>query len=872
MLRWLTEASLADSIAGDLEEQRRRRATTSRPAAAVWFWRALLSVIAYFVRQQVISGVRALLSRAPRFNRGSVWRQASRSLRQRPWYAAAATAVIALTIALAATVFAVVDATLFKPLPYERPAELHFVSGGYSDEILSAPGVIIRNTSGLGLSVRDMDDIVAAVPGATFAAYGRGSGGTAPLGSLLPWTPRVGYVGERLFDVLGVHPLIGGFTPADFEAAATGTIPVLISYDTWQSTFGGRPDVLNQMLAGTPPVTYRVAGVMPAAFVFPARGPAPHVLRPLVITSAEKADRYKRTKYFVMRLPSGVPLSEYRKRFEPVARAAAAELPDVPKQGGAGATDVFAVMPFEEQLSGRDRSTLLLVFGMAAALVLLGCANVSGLAASRQLDAARQLALRRALGAAAGDISALVLAESAVVVLVGATIGVLATFPALSLVRTLLPATLILGDAPAMSWRLVAFAALASGLCVLAVSLWPVRRALAQPIAPALTANAQTMSPAKSTGRFIVVAAQVGLGLVLTLAGAQLVGSLVRVWSGELGYSADGVVTIELAVDGASVHERATAIDTFLQHVRQWPGVESAGATDALLLRDSSPGGMVGFSDYPITPGFIETLQPKLVSGRWPNAEEFAAGTPVAVLTPEAANKLFPEQSAVGQSITTRSGPFVVIGIAAPAMYSAWDGLRKFPGFQSYVPYRAVSRRNTATIVLRAGRQDRAVVSRVMREAEMFRSPIRVTAVATAEDLLTDTIRPRRFQAWLFGSFGVAALAIVGAGLLGLLAMATARRRREVGIRVALGATHHGVVRLFLREQLAAVLVGVVAGCLVSVWTAGLASSLLYDITAYDLRVWAAAVIAMLAMSMLGVLVPSWRVSRVDPVQALRVD
>ena len=160
----------------------------------------------------------------------------------------------------------------------------------------------------------------------------------------------------------------------------------------------------------------------------------------------------------------------------------------------------------------------------------------------------------------------------------------------------------------------------------------------------------------------------------------------------------------------------------------------------------------------------------------------------------------------------------------------------------------------------------------IVRHLESSTSDVRVMRMATAEDLLADTVRDRRLDAWLFGAFGIAALMVVGVGILGLMAMMTVRRTREIGIRMALGSTSAGVISLLVRELLSAVCAGAIAGAIVSAWTVRFLKSYLYQLTVYDLRVWIASVGLILAVAAMGALIPSWRASRTNPVAALRME
>jgi predicted permease len=502
--------------------------------------------------------------------------------------------------------------------------------------------------------------------------------------------------------------------------------------------------------------------------------------------------------------------------------------------------------------------------------VLIACVNVSGLMASRSLDRGREIALRRSLGARGRDVARLVLAESALLVGAGCVVGLLLAQPALALVLRLMPPDIGLLKTPAIDARVIAFAAIAAALAAVVVSIWPLRQFLRRRAQPRLVVGGHSTTRTRSAGRVVVVSVQVALGLMLTLGGTLLVGSLVRVWQNDMGHRTDDIVTLEGTPDGATPPERAIALDAVLERIRALPGVESAGATAAGLWRSSGPGGLFAGDTYAITPGFLETLAPRLIEGRWPSADEFSSGAPVAVVTPFVVQKQLAGGPAIGRALSSPAGTFSVIGVAAPALYGGPEWMKNFP--QYYLPYRASALRTQVTIVIRSPSHAADVLTWALGEFKQRTTPMRVTAAATADDLLRDTVRLRRFQAWLFGSFAAAALVIVAAGLLGLIAMGVARRTREVGIRVALGSTRTGIVRLLMREQLLAVVLGLAAGAVASIWTVRLVKEHVYENAVYDARLWAVAIVTMAIVATIGVLVPARRASTVDPVRSLRVE
>jgi hypothetical protein len=265
-------------------------------------------------------------------------------------------------------------------------------------------------------------------------------------------------------------------------------------------------------------------------------------------------------------------------------------------------------------------------------------------------------------------------------------------------------------------------------------------------------------------------------------------------------------------------------------------------------------------------------LEPQLLIGRFPTDTEMEDGARVIVVSESVARTYWPNASPLGQSLTyqsqNQSEPFAVVGVVKDVRWNYWDTAVA----SVYGPYARVSRSANVTVFIRTRKSTDQITAQAINAITAFDPLIRTTRSGTLDEWFADTVRPRRFKAWLFGSFAVAALVIVGAGILGLIAMSTARRTREMGIRLALGSTREALVRLLLREQLIHVAAGIVAGSLISAWAVRFLKSYLYEITPYDPRVWVFAIMVIVATTMIGTLVPSLRASQTDPVEALRVE
>jgi predicted permease len=554
-----------------------------------------------------------------------------------------------------------------------------------------------------------------------------------------------------------------------------------------------------------------------------------------------------------------------------------------------GAFNRAGVEPLDESLSSRSHGLFVAMFASAAALVLLGCVNVSGLMAVRGLDRRREIELRRALGAQAEHIAALIVAEAGLLSAAGTVLGLALTVPCLRIALSLLPPDLILLKIPAIDWRVAAFAIVATILCVAGISARPIRRGLRATGMSASAASRGT-APARSFGRFMVVSSQIAIGLALTLGGALLVGSLVRLHSEDVGIDPRDVFAVEVRIPASVADARPggaeDVLTRVLQGVRSIPGVTVAGATDAPLLRNmvwddgdwTRPAGALRtaffLNVHGITSGFFDVVRPRVLAGRLPTPEELDAGRPVLIVSEAIAKAFWPTRPAVGESLEYTSSKgrrtqFAVVGVVADARFGGWDEDRYR---QIYAPVTALRRGSGSPSVLMRADSSSPVLAEMRRFMSAEGADVRAIRAMPLTEMFAETVRPRRFQSWLFGSFAAAALAIVGVGVLGLMAMTAARRTREIGLRMALGASRGAVVRLFLREQLASLTAGVVAGSLIAAWAVKLVQSYLYGLTPYDARVWLVAVLLVAGTTMLGTLIPSMRASRVDPATVLRLD
>jgi predicted permease len=873
----------------------------SRVLARLWFWRRSMAIAVFFVGT-LMHTLLARVFRGSRPNAGG-WgtdvRYALRSLRQSPWYAATVIGVIALGMTLATTVFAVVDGVLFRPLPYPDASRLVAIEPGFAELPAPAPGAStssVRRT--YSVSAVDIANWRAAEPDVAITAFraqpwgGLGEGvNESPYG--------VAMIEPNFFETIGVHPRVGGFIAADFDHEDI-LRPVVITHDHWQSRFRGMKDVVGQRFIGDPTSGwgFRVVGVMPAGFLFPSSRASVRFLTPLVPDRARALDpTIRNLPEVIARVPAHTDVEAVRRRLEAGSAITRAMFPARgPKPANRSERGWRMDGPFDRVdavlLAGRlgrdERPLFGAVFVAAFILLVLGGLNASGLMTARGLDRARELALRRALGASGLRIARLVSIEAALPIAIGSLSGLALAVPLLHVGERLLPEELLLFRAQniaAIDLRVAVFVLLSTLVLAMLTTIWPIRRAL-DPAAASMAEGGRGSTRTRSVGRTAVVVSQVAGALVLTLCGGLLVTSILSVYARRPPLRTQGIVVLGESLLGAGVTmnkapERTVRINALIETLRRVPGVFAVALTDAQTLvgggetswftapaKAAKPRLTVGV--HAVTSDFYRVLELQLVMGRFPTAAELASDAPVIVVSESVARAYWLDASPIGQTLNEQPEltPYAVVGVVRDVRWNSWDT----EVASIYGPYARLSRFPFPTVFVRTAMTVNETLALATSAIAAVDPLISTRRAGKLDELFADSVRPRRFQSWLFGSFAMAALVIVGSGILGLIAMSTARRTREMGIRLALGSTREALVRLLLREQLLQVAAGVVAGSLVSAWAVRFVRSLLYEITPYDPRVWAAAIAVILLTTVMGTLIPAWRAGRTDPVKALRIE
>jgi predicted permease len=797
--------------------------------------------------------------RARTFDIGGLIRDAChgwRATRRAPAYAITVVVISALGMALGATVFAVVDGVVFKPLPYPDAAHLYTATA--------------RDASDQRAYVFTLDEIDAwhsAMPSLGIAAFRPvDDGGTLGDGR----SYGMASVDEAFFDVLGQRPAIGGFTPDQFEPGARHV--AVVSDRLWQRVFGRRKDVVGQQLPlvdgrgvlGRPVDPPIVVGVLPPDFAFPDGNAMPDVIVPIVASAAARAERNESVAVALVRVPPGTTIEQWRPRIDAVTRASQ-------HMDASFVIDGASFSPVAT-LGWAYGSAFRMLAAAAAVLVLLSCVGIAGLTAARARQHERDVLLRRALGASTADLFRHALARVLPLWAAGAAIGVSLTAPLLSFTLDLLPARTSFLKAPRVDARVIGVvcaAALVSS-CIVALSvLWTSRRANLA-IRPA-----QTTPKVRGFGRTLV-AVQAALAFVVMLGGALMTMSLWRAWQVDPGYERERIAVVRLnarapnladvdadverlqadlvRVSGAT--SAAIVTSPFLTHSWAVVGVKSAASPKAVDLSEVTFRGDV-FGVLGIRP----------IEGRLPTPEEIERRDPIALVSERTAAALWPGEPAVGRSIVI-GRPLAVIGVVRDARFAGLIDRDRRAG-QVFVPGR--SDRRLTVLVRTAGRPADVAVT-VARQMTAYRPQIEVLSSGTMRDALAGTISDRRFSAWLYGGYAACAVVITAVGIFGIVATITSLRTKEMGVRQALGAQRASLVWLLLREQMLVVAVGLVVGGFAAWWAVGLLRRQLYGVAPTDTAMWGLSALTILAAAALATVIPAIRASAADPAVTLRVD
>jgi putative ABC transport system permease protein len=793
-----------------------------------------------------------------------------RNLRTSPWYAATSIGTIALTIALGATVFAVVDGVLFKPLPYRSPDRLFDLQG----------------SAGLGqggtasVSPLDVKYLSEADPRISITSFR-----SVPSMTALD-RPHLAIVSagidRRFFDVLGEYPLIGGFTDDHYAAASVDGAPkpAIVTHTFWRQWLGGDPTAVGRTI-NLVDNTLVIVGVLPREFVFPhprARS-RPDVLIPLIMPPAAANDRWARSLSAIARLRDGVTFDEAKAKLDAALATRIREY--VPQRTLPGPYVAVAARPLEFVLGRTERPLFSMAFAGAALLILLGAINVTGLFAARAHDRARELSIRAALGARRRHLIGVLLSEAATIAFAGGVLGVLLAYPLLNATLQMLPESVSLLKAPVIDWRVLVFAMVAALVPVVVFAVAPTLGAMKTALIQRMAEGSRSTPMVRNRGRHVLLAAEGAIGIALVVTGSLLLVSFLALRSQDAGFDSKTLAVVELRMAATVTPDERQGRETrVFDQMRRVPGVSAVATVGIPLLENSYMGSEFKFpagaerilaADVPVSSAFFDVGGLRLLDGRVLTPAEIDTARPVVVVSEGTARAYWPNGRAVGQLLDSPNmGSVTVVGVVEDARFGAQSDDKTFG--QIYMPAR-LSRRPPYTVYLLKTVGDPALVARdVALALQQERPGVLVGRAESFDTALSNSVRLPRFRTILFTLAAGAGLLLLAVGTGGLVATGVARRVREIGIRAALGAQGQQLVTMVILDNIRPLMVGLMFGLLASWWTTRLVSAFLYQIDAHEPVVWMAAVGAVLLVAILAAWLPARRASGVDPMMALRTE
>ena len=813
-----------------------------------------------------------------------------RMLRKSPGFAAIVVLTIALGIGATTAIFSVVDATLLQPLPYSHPEQLVSIQSdlpaiGAHDIGMSQPELQDFQRSGIFEYVSPMWFDENNLTGLS-----------------QPTRVRLTIVASNYFALLRAQPQLGrAFDP---QYNSPGFIPeIVISDSLWKRLFGGDPNVLNKSVRMDTDL-YRIVGVMPPGFDAPGRTAEERNIEVWAATSfygpplPEHPARNRRNLPTVIaRLSPGLTISAAQSRVDALATSLQKQfLGDYPNDWK------IRLQPLKETVVGNFRRPLLLLLSAVGLVLLIGCVNVANLLLARASVRAREIAIRRALGAAQGRLIRQLLTESLLLSVFGGIAGLGILFLVKDFLLQLVPNNLPRLSEISISWSVLVFALIASGVSGVLFGLAPALQAGRVDLNHALKqeGRASTGSGERARTRRGLVITEFALSLVLMIAAGLLLRSFWDLLNVRLGFSPQSVMSVRTRLpypNDTSIDKYATAaqeapfLRELLRRCRSLPGIEKVAIGDPAAIpldenqrrlnalegkffltfdgKDQNAPSMVERSR--VTPEYFHLVGIPLLRGRLFNGFDNDAAPQVAVVNEAFARIYWPNEDAIGKRLksTRPDSPWItVVGIIANARTQS---LADDDAPQLYLNIHQVPAKHLA-IFLRGRLDTVAIPDEVRAQVQAIDQTLPVFGAQTLTQTLSDSLAQRRFSMEMIGAFAAAALLLAAIGIYGVISYIVAARTHEIGIRLAFGASRSNIFSIVLRQGLGLAIVGATIGLFCALIVSHLMASLLYGIRPTDPLTFAAVAFLFIGVALLACYLPARRAMKVDPMVALRYE
>lgn len=803
---------------------------------------------------------------------------AFRVLRKAAGFSVAAVIVLALGIGANSAIFSIVYGVLLRPLPFANSDRL--VQLWHVPPAKSFPGLTQFSLSAANyLDWEQQNDVfekTAVYCYTDFRLTGNGD----------PQVIQAARVEPTFFSVLAMKPLLGRAIGAGDDQPGQSHV-VVLSHKLWKTQFGGDEHIVGRALQLNGQ-SYTVIGVMSPAFVKPEFA---SLWTPLVWDPVERTVRGEHHFLAVGLLKPHISIAQAQSELSAIAARLARQYPA--DNAGWGAK----VVPLREETVGDVRKPLLILLGAVACVLLIACANVANLIMARTLARRKEIAIRTALGANRARIMRQILSESVLLSLAGSALGLIVAHFSTRLVVDYLGSSLPRFHEIQLDGTVLAFTfviAVAAGLMAGAMPAWRISTADPNDALKQGVGRTDAAAGHKNT-RSILVVVEVGLSLVLLVAAGLMMRTLWNLHNVDPGFAPQHLLTMSIGVsstDYSTPEQEASFFAGLLQRVRALPGVQAAGTTDDLPLTGGGSTQPIAIQGHPeaamadqpevsvrlISPGYFSAMGMQLLRGRDLTEADTATSPAVVIISESMAKRFWPNEDPIGKRLTLTFFPARVREIVGVVRDVKDDGLVAqeaatlyWPLSQFYVPERMGPYHSfPLQLAVRTTTNPASAVVDVRNAIHQLSASTPITDVKTMEEVIDESISPQRLNLYLLAAFAALAVLLAAVGIYSVLAYGVRQRVREIGIRMALGANIADVLRMVLVEGMRPTLLGVAIGAAAAVAFSRVLSSLIYGVRATDALTFTGVSVLLVGVGLFASLLPAYRASRVNPLEALR--
>lgn len=794
---------------------------------------------------------------------------AIRQLTKSPGFTMAVVAITAIGIGAVTLMYSVLWGVLLRPLPFPEPQRLVFVQAKTDQGNANSLSALDY------FDYREQCDAFESLAARSIWQPGR-----VVLGSGEPERVPSNKVSDNFFQTFGMPMTLGrSFLPD--EAVAGGRDVVVVSHEFWQRKLAGNPDVIGHPLTIDGRVC-EIVGVAPADFDYPA---GVQLWFPMQRGGPEESGRGNNNFVSIGRLATGVDLAQARSRME-VAAARISKANPMQKGGWS-----VQLTPLHEQFFGNLRPTLTTLMSATALVLLIACANLSSLLMARILSRRGEIAIRLSLGAPASVLARQLLIETFVVTLLGATAGVFLAVLGIDAIKAVAPPGIPRLAEVHLDAHVLAIALAATAITTALSGLLPaVRGARVDLLSNLRESGRTTEGRGHLTIRRMLVGVQVALSLVLLVTTGLLLQSAVRLQRVDPGFDAHRLlmVNVQFPLAGHNGKRVLQRFEALLERLRALPGVVNVAGADELPLFGGPWNGLYR-SDQPpqsssdllpatrrfVTPGFFQTMRIPLLAGRYFDPAS-PPGPPYKVIVSQAlVRRLYPNEDPVGQILMlpgNKPVPLEIIGVVGDVRDFGLAAELRPAFYGSLSQLEGVFDSSTLRLIIRCDGEPAALMPSVRAAIRELEKDAPLFGVGTMGERLVQSTAQNRFSATLLGVFAVIAVILAATGLYGLMSFLVARRTRELGIRIALGAQMHSVVNLVIRQGMLLTAGGVALGVVGALVAARFIASQLYNVSSTDIPTLVLACLALVAAALFACWLPARRAAKVDPMAALRAE